>query len=427
MKNSDIYTIVKKGIGYVPVAGVLLLVAVLPFQYGWVQRMALYLFCIGFPMDYVINRRWADWRWTREKCVFVVMILFFLLTPIRQLFDPTPPTRYFHGQMEMRAAFLGVGMVGLLGWNRQTDVCRYAGYVMLAVAVGIVAYIGILEGLGIEIPHWECGSRYLYNAISHRYVGAHMRVDFYQNLAIIFGFYLLRKTQSKWGLAAIAAAILVLITRLLFTDGRSGMIAMLVIVGTAVLFYLCKYASKWGIVVSVLFLVLLGGMAVYQNERLSHATLHSEPRLAIWDYTLREIEKHPIAGYGLSSASREFVCNAQHDESMQHYLHSVDTNPKLEGQRESMAVINPHNLYLQLMLEGGFISPLLFVLIFALAVAVCDKRKRLYMALTAFVVLWQAVFDSFSPHFPPMLVCLSVWLMLLPEVRKHTEEKKITA
>lgn len=427
MKNTDIYTILKKGISYVPLIGVLLLVASLPFRYGGVQRTALYLFCAGYAIDYAINQRYRDWHWTREKWVFIGMILFFLLTPLRQLFDPTAPTHYFRGQLELRAAFMGVGIVGLMGWNKHLDVCRYAGFVMLATAVGIVAYIGILEWTGIDIPHWQCGNRYLYNAISHRYVGAHMRVDFYQNLAIIFGFYLLRKTRSKWQIGLIIAAILVLIGRLLCTDGRSGMTAMLVIVGTAMVFYLCKYASKWTIVVSMLFLVLLGSVAVYQNERLSHSRLESEPRIAIWDYTLREIEKHPFAGYGLSTASREFVAHAQHDESMQHYMDFVNRNPMLDGQRESMAVINPHNLYLLLMLECGFIAPLLFVLIFALAVACCDRRKRLYMALVAFTVLWQAVFDSFSPHFPPMLVCLSVWLMILPEGKKHAEEPKTAA
>ncbi len=422
MKNSDIYTIVKNGISYLPMIGMLMLVASLPFQYGWVQRTALYILGISYPIDYILNHRWQGWHWTQDKWVYAVMILFFLQTPLWQLFDLTPPTRYFCGQLEMRTAFIGVGIVGLAGWNKQQDICHYAAYVILLTAIGIVAYIGILEWTGTTIPNWEHRNRYLYNAISHRYVGAHMRVDFYQNMAIIFGLYLLHMTKSKWQMWAILTGILVLVVRLLFTDGRSGMIAMLLIVGIAIVFYLCKYASKWGIIASVLFLVLLGGTAIYQNDRMSHAVLHSEPRIAIWDYTLRQIEKHPLTGYGLSTASHEFVCNAQDDESMQHYLHSVANNPLLDGQRESMAVVNPHNLYLQLMLECGFMAPLLFILILALAVACCDKHKRLYMALTAFTILWQAVFDSFSPHFPPMMVCMSLWLMMLPEIRKNEKE-----
>lgn len=413
-------------VSYLPVVGLLILIAALPFQYGWVHRTALYILCIGYPIDYVINRRWIGWHWTRDKWVFVVMILFFLLTPLRQLFDSTPPTHYFLGQLEKRVVFLAVGIVGLMEWKIPTDVCRYAGYIMLSMSVGIVAYIGILEWIGVDIPNWERGGRYLYNAISHKYVGAHMRVDFYQNLAIVFGFYLLRNTKSKWQTGLILTAILVLVTRLLFSDGRSGMLAMLLIVGVGVLFYLCKYASKSGIVISVLFLVLLGGMPIYQNERLTQAALQSEPRLAIWDYTLREIEKHPLAGYGLSTASQQFVENAYRDDSMKHYLQFVAHRPELDGRCHNMAVVNPHNLYLQLMLECGFLSPLLFVLIFALAIACCDKRKRLYMALTVFLILWQAAFDSFSPHFPPMTVCLSTWLMLLPCTTQTTDNKAVT-
>lgn len=424
MKNICLHTVLSNAICYLPLLGVMLLAAALPFQYGWVQRSALYLFCISYVTDYVLNKRWNGWHWTRDKWVFAVMILFFLVTPLRQLFDATSPTAYFRGQVEMRTAFLAVGIVGLMGWNNKIDVCRYAGYTMLAVAVGIVVYVGLLEWTGAEVP--DGGNRYLYNALLHRYVGAHMRVDFYQNMAIIMGFYLLYKNKSKWQVGVIVVAIVVLSVRMLFSDGRSGMLAMLLIVGSSALLYLYRSASTWGIVVSVMLLVLLGGVAIYQNERMSQSALHSEPRLAIWDYTLREIEKHPLCGYGLSSASKEFVANARQDESMQHYLNFVSRHPSLSKQdTQSMAVVNPHNLYLQLMLESGFLAPLLFVLMGALAVACCDRRKRFFMALTVFLILWQAVFDSFSPHFPPLLLCLCIWLMLLPEIRRKSENTSV--
>lgn len=420
MKNIDIRAVLSSLIAYIPVLGIVMLAVALPFRYGWVQRTALYMAGIGYLIDFMYNRRFAGWHWTRDKWVYVVMILFFLFTLLRQFFDTTPPTYYFRAQMELRVAFLCIGIVGLMGWNREIDICRYVGYTMLAVSVGIVAYIGILECSGIDIQGWKQGNRFLYNAIAHKYVGAHMRIDFYLNLAIVFGFYLIHKTKSKWQIGLIIAAIIVLVTRLLFSDGRSGMLAMMFIIGSCLLVYLCKYASKPMIIVSVLFLVLLGGIAVYQNERLNYEKIESEPRLEIWNYTLRQIEQHPWWGYGLSSASIQFVQSAYHDENMQHYLNFITHHPDISRiQCKSMAVVNPHNLYLQLMLESGILSPILFVLIFAIGIAYCDKQKRLYMALTAFLILWQAVFDSFSPHFPPLLVCLCLWLMMLPESVAH--------
>lgn len=416
MKNIDIRAILSSAIAYLPALGIALLAVALPFQYGWVQRTALYIAGIGYLLDFVYNQRYIGWHWSHNKWVFVVMILFFLLTLLRQLFDTTPPTYYFRAQMELRITFFCMGIVGLMGWNKKIDICRYVGYTMLAVSVGIVAYIGILEWSGIRIQGWEQGNRFLYNAIAHKYVGAHMRMDFYLNLAIVFGLYLMHKTKCKWQIGLIIAAIIVLVTRLLFSDGRSGMLAMMFIIGSCTLVYLCKYASKHIIILSVLFLVVLGGIAVYQNERLNYEKIESEPRLEIWNYTLRQIEQHPWWGYGLSSASIQFVQSAYQDESMQHYLNFITHHPDLNRiQRKSMAVVNPHNLYLQLILECGILSPFLFILIFALGIAYCDKQKRLYMALTAFLILWQAIFDSFSPHFPPMLLCLCFWLMMLPE------------
>ncbi len=426
MKYRDLRIVLPSIVSYLPIIGVMLLAAALPFRYGWVQRFALYWLAFTYPLDYILNRRWKSWHWTPDKWVYVTMILFFALTLLRHLFDTTEPTAYFRGQIEKRVTFLVVGFVGIMGWNTRIDTCRYVGCTMLLVAVGIVGYIGILEGIGIDIPAWEDSNRFLYNAISHQYVGAHMRIDLYQNIAIIFGLYLLHRTHSKWQIGLILASIFILALRLLCSNGRSGMLAMIVIVSVAVLFYLHKHTSKWGIAISVLVLALVGGVAVFQNERMNYESLQSESRLEIWDYTLREIEKHPFVGYGLSTTSTKYVANAYHDDDMQHYIEFVNNHPELDKQQcHSMAVVNPHNLYLQLTLESGLLSPLLFVLIFALAVVLCDSRKRFYMALVAFVILWQAVFDSFSPHFPPTLLCMSVWLMMLPEGR-NTKDTNAT-
>lgn len=420
MKNIDIRAVLSSLIAYIPVLGIVMLAVALPFRYGWVQRTALYMAGIGYLIDFVYNRRFVGWHWTRDKWVYVLMMLFFLITPVRQLFDPCPPTCYFRGQLEVRTAFFAIGLIGLLGWNNHTNICRYVGYTMLLVSLGIVVYIGALHlSLG-DVPGWEHGHRSVFNAIAHQYVGAHMRLDFYFNLAIIFSFYLLHKTHSKWQIVAIVAADMVLIARLLCSDGRSGMLAMLFVVVSGLLFYLCKFASKRMIVLSVLFLVLLGGVAISQNERLDHDRLESEPRLAIWDYALRQIDRHPLVGYGLSSASVQFVENAYQDESMQTYIRFITNTPALSKEQcHSMAVVNPHNLYLQLTLENGIFFPLLFVLICALSIAHCPKSKRLCMALTAFLILWQAVFDSFSPHFLPMLLCLCLWLMMLSDTTTH--------
>ena len=182
MKNSEIYTIVKNGVSYLPMIGLLLLVAALPFQYGWVQRTALYILGISYPIDYILNRRWQGWHWTRDKWVYVVMILLFLLTPIWQLFDPTPSTDYYQFQLHQRSAFVWVSIAGLLGFSPRLRT-RDVGVVMLLT--GIYMLVTTLYGyLHCDLPIWTLRNFNYYRA---HHINSHMVMNLYMNTALIFG------------------------------------------------------------------------------------------------------------------------------------------------------------------------------------------------------------------------------------------------
>lgn len=169
-------------IAYLPVVGFLLLIASLPFHYDWVQRLSLYILGISYPIDYLYNRRWEGWHWTRDKWVYVVMILLFLLTPLWQLFDSTPPTEYYKWQLHQRSAFVWVSVTGLLGFSPHLHT-RHVGVVMLLT--GIYMFALTLYGyLSYDLPIWDMGVFKYYRA---HHINSHMVMNLYMNTALIFG------------------------------------------------------------------------------------------------------------------------------------------------------------------------------------------------------------------------------------------------
>ena len=66
----------KQIISYLPFICILLIVALFPFQYSAVHRIALYTMAVTYGFDYGVNRRWREWRWSISKVVYRVLPLF---------------------------------------------------------------------------------------------------------------------------------------------------------------------------------------------------------------------------------------------------------------------------------------------------------------------------------------------------------------
>lgn len=415
---------VQRWIGCLPIVGILMLIASSPFDYGWLQRSSLYLLALSYPLDYVINKRWRSWHWSKDKWVYVAMIVFFLITPIRQLFDPTSPTAYYNYQIDLRIPYLVVGVIGIIGLYNEVNIVRYVAYVLLAMSLVLIVYVGLLQINGV-CEDLNLGVVATYNVITHEYVGSHMKLDLYWNTALIFGFYLLHIKERRWVRIVVGVVMLCIGARLFFTDGRSGLLAMLFIVGTITVFWLCTYVRrKWIVGILMLIVLCFASLAIIQNNRLTHEALQREPRLLIWQYTMQEIAKHPIAGFGLSTLSNEYVESAYQSELMQPYIAFLQHNQVLNDYLHDMLAINPHNLYLQLTLESGILFPILFLLIGLLSIFAARRSVRLYVSLFVFLVFWQAVFDSFSSHYSPMMVnTFLIVLLSEPKAFSHNDER----
>ncbi len=407
MKNSEIYTIVKNGVSYLPMIGLLLLVAALPFQYGWVQRTALYILGISYPIDYILNRRWQGWHWTRDKWVYVVMILLFLLTPIWQLFDPTPSTDYYQFQLHQRSAFVWVSIAGLSGFSPRLRT-RDVGVVMLLT--GIYMLVTTLYGyLHCDLPIWTLRNFNYYRA---HHINSHMVMNLYMNTALIFGALGLNQWSKKGMKYVVVVMMLAVWCFILLIDGRVGFVTSLLII-TIFFVRWCWQRKHIAGVLAFTVCAMVSSVLVYFNSRLTIDKIENDPRMVIWDYSIRRIAAHPWLGYGLSSHSVEYVEDAYTDQEMYEgfIVRTIDRHPEFVAQGHTMITHHPHNAFLEYWLENGIFGLLLFISLFVSAACMSFGEKRIYIWTFLLALGIQCLFEPIGDHLQPQFIALMLFCL----------------
>ena len=140
---------IKNSISYLPVIGFLFLIASLPFYYGWFQRAALYILGVSYVIDYVINQRWKDWHWSKNKWVYVAFIGFFLLIPLRQCCDENI-TSLFSKTIQNYLPFLIFGICGIIGITNKWRM-EYATWIMLLTSIVVLKHNSRPQYLSITL------------------------------------------------------------------------------------------------------------------------------------------------------------------------------------------------------------------------------------------------------------------------------------
>ena len=407
-------------ISYLPVAAGMLLIASIPFYYGPLQRIALYAMAITYPLDYVVNRRWRNWHWDKRYWVYVALLALFLMTPIRQLFDPTPPTPFFWRQFMLRVAFGVMGLAGLLGFSDRLRL-HYVGYTMLAVSVGIFGYVLFLTGTHPNELYGDFLEQF--NEWRRLRINSHMALNLYMNVALIFGFYILNSPSRRWIKILTAVAMALIFTCLMFSQGRTGFITALGILFVLGIYTISRY-NKRLILPTCLLIFALSAVVVYFNQRLTREKFEGEPRWEIWDFSMSMVRERPLAGYGLSTLSCKYVENMYADEVMnRRYIHGILDNPPFDTAPRTMECIHPHNVFLELQLENGLVGPLLYLLLFVLTAILC-QRHRIYVWTSLLAILTQSMFEPLGPHLLPMFIAVTIFVWTFCD-RQDVETIKI--
>lgn len=397
-------TAVQRAVGRMQVVSLWVLIMLLPFKMGVLQRVAMVAAGLLFVADYVTSMRWRTWRWGRDKWLYAAMMAYYLFIPLWQIWSGSYDERRFSYVMETRLSALSGGLIGLMGFGNRVK-ARHIAYVMLTACVASSLYI-ILASEGLSFfAHSLREQAMIFNPWRIELVNTHMSYNLYLNMSLIFAFYLLRQDGVRIGVktAAVAASVWIFYI-LCLTDGRIGLATGMLIGAVFALAYTYQRGVKW-FLPTVTVYVLLCVAVVSQHKRFEADTImEHEPRWQLWQASVGVVKESPILGHGVcGSIDRLAERTSEGYGALRAYCERTVT----EETRHKLP--HPHNAFLEAWSEFGLTGLAVMLFFFVFPLTMGDKRNRLYVAMTVGCYMIQNTTDVFFT-LQPLLYILAIIL-----------------
>lgn len=408
---------------WLTIIGFLMVISAIPF--GWSVYHCIGCYIMGFSyLAYILmNRFWRTWRWDSSKWIYVVMIALCAIIPIRQLFDDTPPTAYYVHHLHEHVWFLYLGIAGLIGFPHKFRLWHVSGTMILS-SLAIIAYTLFLFYCTAEYSDTTPLFRFNYLRLMH--VNTHMVVNLYFNTALILGFCTLRCWRKRWQKSLWIIAMAVIFVCVMLSDGRIGVLTALITVTACAIYYIAQKNNRWAVGIGCC-LVVMAVVAGAFSPSVKKKDLSSEPRIVVWDYSVRMAEEKPVFGYGLSTLSNEYVERAYQDSAMYHGFveKAIQPVPVFAIQGKTMNTHHPHNAFLMYWLAYGIAGVFLIVALFVLAAMIpVRKEDRLFLYLFLTALFLQALTEPVGTHFHPQFIAMMLFVWektILPLSQSRTE------
>lgn len=409
-----------KVIAYLQIFSLLLLVAVMPYYPGALQSITMGAAGFFFILDYVVNRRWADWTWGRDKWLYIAMIAYYLCIPLWHIGSES--TNWVLGYaLEQRLPFVVCGVVGFAGLSKDFEL-RYACYAMIAAALAASVYV-IWNAGGLQFFSYPRELQvHMFSQSRIEEVRDHMIFNLYMNVTLVFAFYLITNKLEKPLIRAVAtAASLWIFYVLSLSEGRVGFATGIALFGTmfCILIYTrrgWKYIVPTATVLAALFVIAAASL-LYNHERLSSENLEREPRWDLWRIGTEVVRENPVVGYGVCDAREMFVGKVIADEHLEVYRQHVKSIRDGDMMRA-----HPHSTYLEAWAEFGILGLALVFFIFIYPLTMLPKANRLFVLFVVGIFMIQLVFDKFLI---PLLYCLSIIFLTSRSAISEAERKKM--
>lgn len=411
-------------IPWVPSVGILMILCTLPFPFGEWQRAALYIAVIGYGVDFACNRRWVGWRWSKEKMVFLLFILFYLLIPIRQIWDPAHTWLFSH-KSETYLQFLILGLMGFLGFNHTLKLEHVTGVMTLTCLYMAIILAWRMRGLPFaDFTTWNK----TLNDMRIQWLNSHMAINAYCNMTLVFAGWTLLESSCRKGWKMVIGILSVgIILGILLSEGRTGQITLMVLLTTFIEVWLYKHRwFKW-LVPSLMAMALCMGLLYHFSPRFQSPSTQDNPRLYVWKVGLDVAKEKPIAGWGVSSAREEFIKRGLENEEFKiRYLHEFEIISMKHFGEIRYQIIHPHNAFIETTMELGLIGTCIFLLCLILPVCLLPiGRLRWYLATCIFVFAMQGMFECMGSCLLPIWVPLMTFVWRYNNETKQTDEDSV--
>ena len=373
---------------------ILLLVISLSVSFSKFQRVAFMLGLITYVIEIIYEKKWRTLIWENSirQWFFLSIIIYFLLQFIYFPFENNIDS--FKAIFEERVSFLAFGIIGFFGFNKYFKLKYFA---WTFIATSFVLGVFLISKLNTEILFSD-NRNDLLGLIRIKYISSHMKFNYFLNISLIFIYYLLAVYKIKknfWTISALSVSFIVIIVNLFLSDGRIGLLSSLIIFSFIILRYLWSKSIGFTVVASIVF-VLFVSISVQQNPRITLSKIKEDPRKEIWKVAAHEIINANFVGVGASTASNNLKSEFS-KRGMENFKHA-------------------HNIFLQTMVEYGFVGFLTILTVFILSFFAVSKRFMFIILLFETTTALQLLVGSFQMDLNPLVFLITISLIIQQDI-----------
>lgn len=406
---------------YFHIACTLVLFCSIPFFYSRFTQYGLIFFFSSFAIDYVASERWKKgFKINYSRIISFFILLQIVLLYVYSFFELEP--RYLSTLYEYRMAFVGFGIVGLLGVSDKFRVRHFAYPTLISVVVLCISLYSI-------IPDWLTNldnfSEKL-TAIRHlraMNVCSHMTM----NLFLCVGMALFCKvfTLSKYKLekAFSLFTIFLYFSLVVASEGRVGILNAFILLG-CILLRISIHKLKLLLPVLAMFIVITFSIFIIvatssSIKSISPSFNKSNPRKHIWVEAIDKIKESPIVGVGASTNAAQFKEILLRNEDLlmeEEFLIGNLRNDKVYG-------MHPHNQIMQSWQEYGLLG--LFVILGLFTTIILAIRGSLTLNLIFIPIFVQLQTEVIDGGITTIGFCTYIYLILVLLESKQMGKEKI--
>lgn len=406
---------------YFHIACTLVLFCSIPFFYSRFTQYGLIFFFSSFAIDYIASERWKKgFKINYSRIISFFILLQIVLLYVYSFFELEP--RYLSTLYEYRMAFLGFGIVGLLGVSDKFRVRHFAYPTLISVVVLCISLYSI-------IPDWLTNLDSLSERLTAlRHIRAtnicsHMTM----NLFLCVGMALFCKvfTLSKYKLekAFSLFTIFLYFALVVASEGRVGILNAFILLG-CILLRISIHKLKLLIPILAMFIVITFSIFIIvatsnSIKSISPSFNKSNPRKHIWVEAIDKIKESPIVGVGASTNAAQFKEILLRNEDLlmeEEFLIGNLRNDKVYG-------MHPHNQIMQSWQEYGLLG--LFVILGLFTTIILAIRGSLTLNLIFIPIFVQLQTEVIDGGITTIGFCTYIYLILVLLESKQMGKEKI--
>jgi O-antigen ligase len=386
-------------------------------QYG------LILFFSSFVIDYIASERWKkSFRLDATRVVSIFILLQFVLLFVFSFFEVEP--RYLSTLYEYRTAFIGFGIIGLLGISDKFRVRHFAYATLIsAIVLCVSVYFDIPESFS-QLTTIQAKLDILRQTRATN-ICSHMTINLFLCAGMALFCKVFTLSNSSWEKAFSIFAMIIYFAMIMLSEGRVGMLSGCILMGFILLRASMRNLRLLIPMFTIFVVICLSGFLIATTNNPIKSKISalnkSNPREYIWKEGINKIKESPIVGVGASTNAaqlKEILLNNEDLIKTEKFLLDHLREDKVYG-------MHPHNQIMQSWLEYGLLG--LFVILGLFISILLAIKGSLTLSLIFIAIFVQLQTEVIDGGITTVGFCTYIYLILVLLKSKQMGKEKISS